>query len=283
MGRDLGDEGGGDQVAWLDLVARLEAPSAIDPAAAPWPDREDLGAVAGQADPADNPADNPAGAAPAQPTALPSDGIGLARRADRPGSGAHPGKHAPTNRSRVIRPASFMRFANPAPGSAEARAQDASRDYDDSADEQGYWGVPAEGRTADWRLAEGGAEPEADDGAEGSEPPAWRASRYDMSADDHLNLADISYIDYDIGDQDDRYVPPPVPPQPNLDPVARGAWAALLGGPGYLFVATLLSWQIPGWVELAAIIAFVAGFVVLVFRLGDGPSKRDGPDQGAVV
>ena len=82
---------------------------------------------------------------------------------------------------------------------------------------------------------------------------------------------------------DERYVPPRVPPQPKLDPVARGAWTALFGGPGYLFIATTLGWQVPGWAELAAIIAFIAGFVVLVSRLGDGPSRRDGPDQGAVV
>jgi hypothetical protein len=84
-------------------------------------------------------------------------------------------------------------------------------------------------------------------------------------------------------DDDERYIPPHVPPLPKLDPVARGAWTALFGGPGYLFVAAALSWQVPGWAELAAIIAFVGGFVVLVSRLGDDPSRRDGPDQGAVV
>jgi hypothetical protein len=90
-------------------------------------------------------------------------------------------------------------------------------------------------------------------------------------------------LDDDDGNADDRYVAPHVPPLPKLDPVARGAWTALFGGPGYLLIATTLSWQVPGWAELAAIVAFVAGFVVLVSRLGDGPSRRDGPDQGAVV
>jgi hypothetical protein len=98
---------------------------------------------------------------------------------------------------------------------------------------------------------------------------------------------DLGRLELADGDDDEiageRYVPPEVPPLPKLDPVARGAWTALFGGPGYLFIATALSWQIPGWAELAAIIAFVAGFVVLVSRLGDGPSRRDGPDQGAVV
>ena len=96
---------------------------------------------------------------------------------------------------------------------------------------------------------------------------------------------DLGCLELDDDDEnaDERYIPPHVPPLPKLDPVARGAWTALFGGPGYLFVATALSWQVPGWAELAAIIAFVAGFVVLVSRLGDDPSRRDGPDQGAVV
>jgi hypothetical protein len=93
--------------------------------------------------------------------------------------------------------------------------------------------------------------------------------------------------DYELADEEDdedaRYVPPPIPPQPKLDPVAKGAWIALFGGPGYLLLATLLGWQLAGWTELVSVVAFIAGFVVLVFRLGDGPSKKDGPDQGAVV
>lgn len=98
-----------------------------------------------------------------------------------------------------------------------------------------------------------------------------------------LDFQDLADLEFDNEDGDERYVPPEIPPQPKLDPVAKGAWAALFGGPGYLFLATTLSWQVPGWAELTAIIAFIAGFVVLVFRLGDGPSRKDGPDQGAVV
>jgi hypothetical protein len=89
--------------------------------------------------------------------------------------------------------------------------------------------------------------------------------------------------DQDDQEADERYVPPEVPPLPKLDPVAKGAWTALFGGPGYLFLATTLGWQVSGWAQLAAIVAFVSGFVILVSRLGDGPSRRDGPDQGAVV
>jgi hypothetical protein len=105
--------------------------------------------------------------------------------------------------------------------------------------------------------------------------------------DDPVTRPDLGCLDWGDADADDdtseRYIPPHVPPQPKLDPVARGAWTALFGGPGYLFFATTLEWNVPGWARLAAIIAFVAGFVILVSRLGDGPSRRDGPDQGAVV
>jgi len=84
-------------------------------------------------------------------------------------------------------------------------------------------------------------------------------------------------------DADEHYVPPPPPPLPHLDPVAKGAWTGLFGGPAYLLVATIVGWVVPGWAALLAIAAFVAGFVVLVLRLGDGPSRGSGPDNGAVL
>jgi hypothetical protein len=95
-----------------------------------------------------------------------------------------------------------------------------------------------------------------------------------------FELADDTVFDFGDGD---RYIPPPLPPMGRLDPVAAGAWIALFGGPAFLLVSMLAGWQTPRWMALVAVIAFVAGFIVLVFRLGDGPSKRDGPDQGAVV
>jgi hypothetical protein len=84
-------------------------------------------------------------------------------------------------------------------------------------------------------------------------------------------------------DADEHYVPPPPPPLPHLDPVAKGAWTALFGGPAYLLIATLVGWTVAGWAALLAIAAFVGGFVVLVLRLGDGPSRGSGPDNGAVL
>ena len=87
----------------------------------------------------------------------------------------------------------------------------------------------------------------------------------------------------DADDADEHYVPPPPPPLPQLDSVAKGAWTGLFGGPAYLLIATLIGWTVPGWAALLAIAAFVAGFVVLVLRLGDGPSRGSGPDNGAVL
>jgi hypothetical protein len=82
---------------------------------------------------------------------------------------------------------------------------------------------------------------------------------------------------------DDHYVPPPPPPLPHLDPVAKGAWAALFGGPGYLLLAVMAGWAISGVAAFIAVAAFVAGFATLVARMGDRPPRDSGPDDGAVV
>jgi hypothetical protein len=162
-GASGGDAGGGgvtgDEAAWRDLVARYDVPAGGDPAAVPWPDRENLTGRDGQGD----------------------------------------------DRTRVIRPAA------PPP-----------RDP-----------VPV-------------PDPEAED-------------------------------------DDEHYVPPPPPPLPRLDPVAKGAWAALFGGPAYLVLTSILGWTVPGWAALLAVMAFVGGFAVVVLRMGDGPSRGEGPDNGAVL
>jgi hypothetical protein len=83
------------------------------------------------------------------------------------------------------------------------------------------------------------------------------------------------------GEAGDHFVPPP-PPLPHLDPVTKGAWAAIIGGPGYLIVATAAGWQLPGWAAFCAVAAFVGGFATAVLRMSDEP-RGDGPDDGAVV
>ncbi|HEX9030604.1 MAG TPA: hypothetical protein VF834_02085 [Streptosporangiaceae bacterium] len=232
MGRESSRDKDGDQAAaWRDLVARLELPSPVDSAAAPWPDRENLHSTA-ESGRAGQPGgtSSPPGSTSSQPGGT----------SGQPES--RPRGETPASRGRVIRPATFLHSADP---------------IDDSPRAGGPGAVPPE-RTA-----------ASDDCLDPPTAP-------DLAFPDFDDLADED-------DADDRYVPPPVPPLPKLDPVAKGAWTALFGGPGYLLLATILSWQIPGWAELTAVAAFVAGFVVLISRLGDGPSRRDGPDQGAVV
>jgi hypothetical protein len=82
---------------------------------------------------------------------------------------------------------------------------------------------------------------------------------------------------------DEHYVPPVPPPLPRLDPVSKGAWAALFGGPGYLLLAVLLGWVVPSWAAFCAVGAFVGGFATLVVRMGDRPPSDSGSDDGAVV
>ncbi|HEY6274757.1 MAG TPA: hypothetical protein VIX86_00360 [Streptosporangiaceae bacterium] len=84
-------------------------------------------------------------------------------------------------------------------------------------------------------------------------------------------------------DDSEHFVPPTPPPLPRLDPISKGAWTALFGGPGYLLLAVMLGWQVPGWAAFAAVGAFVGGFAALVVRMNDRPPADSGPDDGAVV
>ena len=82
---------------------------------------------------------------------------------------------------------------------------------------------------------------------------------------------------------DEHYIPPPAPPLPRLDPITKGAWLALIGGPLYLIIAKAAGWTVSGLAAFLAVAAFVGGFAVLVLRMDSGPPKDRGPDDGAVV
>jgi hypothetical protein len=89
-------------------------------------------------------------------------------------------------------------------------------------------------------------------------------------------------VDYDP-ELADRYVPEPLPPPGRLDPVTKGAWAAVVCGPLYLLFAWLAGWNITSFAAMLAIGAAIGGFVVLVMKLGDRPSRGDDDDHGAVL
>lgn len=81
----------------------------------------------------------------------------------------------------------------------------------------------------------------------------------------------------------EHFVPPPPPPLPRADPVTAWAWVALIGGIALLLAPVTLQWTLEGWMALLAVAGIVGGFVTLVARLGDGPPRDSGPDDGAVV
>ncbi len=84
-------------------------------------------------------------------------------------------------------------------------------------------------------------------------------------------------------EEDEPYVPVPLPPPAKLDPIAKAAWAAVIAGPGYLLIASLLmNMTVPPFAAFIAVAAFVGGFVTLIVRLGDR-SRRDDDDDGAVL
>jgi len=84
-------------------------------------------------------------------------------------------------------------------------------------------------------------------------------------------------------EEDERYIPDPLPPPRTLDPVAKGAWVAVIGGPAYLLIVGLfLHWSISATAAFIAVAAFVGGFATLVVKLGDN-SRRDDDDDGAVL
>jgi len=84
-------------------------------------------------------------------------------------------------------------------------------------------------------------------------------------------------------DAEDHFQPPTPPPIPLPDTISRAAWAALLGGPLFLILATIFDLDVSGWAGLLALGAFVGGFVTLVARMDDRPPNDLGGDDGAVV
>ncbi len=111
-------------------------------------------------------------------------------------------------------------------------------------------------------------------GAQGLAEPPWPPARAPRGPRDSAAPDDPA---------DEHYVPPPPPPLPKLDPITKGAWVALFGGPLYLLIATAFG-GVSGLAVFLSVAAFVGGFAILVLRMDNGGGPRDsGPDDGAVV
>jgi hypothetical protein len=183
----------------------------------------------------------------------------------------------------------IARFDAPATQATEAAPWPASEDVaePDSADPSRSDGVasdavPPEGATADSGPSEGAT---ADSAQNKSGPASTGGPATGYLPPEGTKIIRFAsdpraYSPHE--EPEEPYVPEPLPPPARLDPVSKGAWVALVCGPGYLLLGTVLHWSISGTEALAAIAAFIAGFVILVIKMGDRP-PRDDDDDGAVV
>lgn len=87
----------------------------------------------------------------------------------------------------------------------------------------------------------------------------------------------------ELEDEPDRFVPPDPGPLPRGDLTTRLAWAGVAGGPVFLLLAALFWRELPQMLLMAAVVAFVGGFVTLVLRMPRDRSSSGDDDDGAVV
>ena len=234
-----------EDATWRDLVARFETPTTTA-GPVPWPDRENV------------------------PRPRPESAHGADAADGSPGTSGTSGSPAA-----------------PAPG------EDGGPDGDNTGSQE-----PQEDADARTRGVEGGIRGFDDEGVRGAfdtdtmpgatAPDVIQGARERRPAAHGTRARRIRArrAPQEAAPEDDgeHFVPPPPLPLPKLDPVTKGAWAALFGGPGYLVVATAAGWSVPGIAAFCAVAAFVTGFAILVLRMNEpGPGGPDDGDDGAVV
>ena len=255
-----------EDAAWRDLVARFDAPLTAQQSV-PWPAREDM----------------------SPPPTRETDGAGEAE-GSRGSDGKHRGAEIDGLDSEYGRHA-----ADAEPGRHAADGQPGRH----AADEDGGLAAPNGTHAAD--EDRGLAAPNGTHESDGlrAEPGGMGgvSGRYGRLEADGARDPEVIQVPRRIRgpmargvpadgttDDDEHYIPPAPPPLPKLDPVTKGAWAALFGGPGYLMVATAAGWSVSGLAAFCAVAAFVAGFAILVLRMHEpGPGGPDDGDDGAVV
>jgi hypothetical protein len=257
----------GEEAAWRDLIANYAAEPVPDGDEAPWPERENLTPPRPRKPRADaGPDTDPAMMLDLSDDTDPS--LDLSDDLDeKPGAGDRPGPGAPGTdlfgRGLPGRGAPGKGSAgNGAPGNGTAG--------------NGSPGNGSAGHSTASSRPAGRGEP----GPDGEADPDARPDP-GATASQRRVIRPASPGPTDADDED--FVPPVPPPLPSLDPVAKGAWTALFAGPGYLLIATVVGWAIPGWAAFLAVAAFVGGFATLVIRMGDKPPRDSGPDDGAVL
>ena len=304
-----------EDAAWRDLVARFEEPVTTT-GPAPWPERENVPGSRSQASretgadgidrayeagdaqgesgtrPGRGPAGTPGaggrhgadgtgtvGRHGADGTGTGgrhgADGTGAGGRHGADGTGAG-GRHGADGTGTVGRHgADGTGAARGAGGTGGGHGDESVRGFDDEGVQEAFGadGIPgvfdADGLTGK------------------HEPDVIQAARRDRRVPAHGTRARrvrARKATPPVPDDEQHYVPPAPPPLPRLDPIAKGAWLALFGGPGYLVVTTAAGWPVSGIAAFLAVAAFVTGFAILVLRMNEpGPGGPDDGDDGAVV
>jgi hypothetical protein len=251
-----------EDAAWRDLVARFDAPTDAEQPA-PWPAREDMPTEPVRETEGANGAEGARG----------SDGKHRGPEID--GLDAEPGRHAadgePGRHAADAEPGRHL--AGGDRGLAGPNGKHGPGELADEPDGMGE-AVGRHGRLG----ADGAHDPEVIQVPRRIRGPVARGVPVEGMP------ADGRRADGTPADDEEHFIPPTPPPLPKLDPVTKGAWAALFGGPGYLMVATAAGWPVSGLAAFCAVAAFVAGFAILVLRMHEpGPGGPDDGDDGAVV
>ena len=78
---------------------------------------------------------------------------------------------------------------------------------------------------------------------------------------------------------DEKFVPPPLPPPPEIRPERRLAWVGLVASPALLLAFTFLDYPLPTVLTGGLVVAFLASFGYLVATM----EPHDPDDDGARV
>ncbi|MFC3688405.1 hypothetical protein [Aquipuribacter hungaricus] len=182
-------------------------------------------------------------------------------------------------------------------GRTGERSDGTAEDADSSRGDGTDAGAPGPGRSSGTSLhrAEDAARGRAARVPEHGEDAAtdW-ALRYEQAAREELAAHEErqarrerearaeAEVDAAVDRETHRFVPEEPPPFPRPDLPGRLAWGAVLLGPLALILFAVLWDEAPSWLVGSVVVAIVAGFGYLVWRLPRTRDREDGGD-GAIV